>query len=1359
MKKNIGWLIRFAFILSLLLSSNCKNDGPELGGVGGSGTNTGTNSDTPILITVNGPSVPETLVADGTVTFRVSGLAPMSFYHISWNDLSEGDGTQTADILVSVTDKSFSTPMELIVQVDNGYTNAVSFFSWDVGPIEVLVEGVTATDEGTFEIWVESRPVCGDNILSRTEQCDDGNKTNGDGCSGSCIIETVCGDNIFGGNEECEDGNLVNGDGCNDICQIEACGNARLDFDEECDDGNLTDNDGCSFLCVAESGSTCGNSILEPSENCDDGNLTDNDGCSSLCTIETVPSDSLSGMGNTTTSSDYLFTVDIPIGTTEVSIASLWLAGNFWLSNEFASVYAGDCFLGDASSDDDGAILIEDTAFRDMTIPPSCWTAGTPLVFTFRASPAVDLIPYGADWMYRYWLTLSYYNYICGNNIIEAGELCDDGNQINGDGCEATCEPGFIYVCGNGIQETPEECDDGNLTAGDGCNADCKNEICGNLVLDAGEQCDDGNTLNNDGCSSKCINETQTSMSIVLGTPVVGSLFTGFDQYNLTFDVNTNQTYVVRWDDSIEGTGAYTATVQVTVVDDLTGVNLLTRQVRGYATPFEFVSASTGTVTIIVEPSSNSLGNIGTFEIVARTPICGDGIVDSTENCDDANTTSNDGCSNTCTFEGSNALTMGAWESGQIVALTDFANYSFTATGGVTYRVQWNSQFSGDGTQTGRILVTVTGDTSGTVYLNAQSCCYDWNKTFTAPTTETVTVLVEPMSTTSTTSLGTYQIRAKAQVCGDGDLDTFVLPAETCDDGNTVNGDGCDSLCQIEKRPLTLNTWTQGVLTQNVPVEEYTLNTTIGEVYRAWWNDSGDGDGTQTGDVDLLATDDLTLTNLIIFGNSGWTTPREIVPVSNGPVTLRFETSLLTSYGTYQFMIERAACGDSIIDAGLNEDCDDGNQLNGDGCSSSCFFEPFFASFDTWYSGSILGQAVPGQVFRYSTVAGNEYRILWNDLYDGDGTQTLNAMVTATDKISGVDYFTNVNHGWSNPITIVAGNTGDMDVVVRPITGAGTYEVNVAIPVCGDGYLDTAEQCDDGNTANGDWCTSLCISSPVCGDSFVDLRETCDDGNTVNNDGCSSLCLTETVCGNGVLNWNEQCDDNNTANGDGCSSLCMIESVCGDTVIEGAEQCDDGNTNIGDGCDATCIIETVCGDGIVNGAEECDDDNTFKNDICDNTCLMKVMPTCGNKIVEAGETCDDGNTAAGDGCNAACQNEGLSVQYKTAAGRTVGKTSIITFDIPAGTNKVSIDSLWIAGDFRLSSDTASVTANGCFLGDISVNQGTGVLVRDTLFDSTVIGDSCWTAGQPLSIVFVPTVGVNTNYSGYMYRYEVTLITE
>ena len=64
-------------------------------------------------------------------------------------------------------------------------------------------------------------------------------------------------------------------------------------------------------------------------------------------------------------------------------------------------------------------------------------------------------------------------------------------------------------------------------------------------------------------------------------------------------------------------------------------------------------------------------------------------------------------------------------------------------------------------------------------------------------------------------------------------------------------------------------------------------------------------------------------------------------------------------------------------------------------------------------------------------------------------------------------------------------------------------------------------------------------------------------------------------CGNGTLDQAEQCDDGNTQDGDGCSSVCEVEDECGDAVLSAGEQCDDGNTISGDGCSSLCVDENT----------------------------------------------------------------------------------------------------------------------------------------------------------------------------------------
>ncbi len=71
---------------------------------------------------------------------------------------------------------------------------------------------------------------------------------------------------------------------------------------------------------------------------------------------------------------------------------------------------------------------------------------------------------------------------VCGNDTVERGEQCEDGNAAPFDGCyqcrrEPVCEDGLCEsACGDGQTYADEACDDGNNRDGDGCSADCQIE-------------------------------------------------------------------------------------------------------------------------------------------------------------------------------------------------------------------------------------------------------------------------------------------------------------------------------------------------------------------------------------------------------------------------------------------------------------------------------------------------------------------------------------------------------------------------------------------------------------------------------------------------------------------------------------------------------------------------------------------------------------------------------------------------------------------------------------------------------------------------------------------------------------------
>jgi len=171
---------------------------------------------------------------------------------------------------------------------------------------------------------------------------------------------------------------------------------------------------------------------------------------------------------------------------------------------------------------------------------------------------------------------------------------------------------------------------------------------------------------------------------------------------------------------------------------------------------------------------------------------------------------------------------------------------------------------------------------------------------------------------------------------------------------------------------------------------------------------------------------------------------------------------------------------------------------------------------------------------------------------------------------------------------------------------------------CGNGVLDGDEECD-GNSFGGARCedfgftggylscsenclvdTSRCENIRLCGDGELSPDEECDDGNTEDGDGCSSNCAVEEgwlcdgelsvcnpICGDGRVRGDEGCDDGNIEGGDGCSEVCDVEDgwqwdedngesveICGDGMLVGHEGCDDGNTEGGDGCSDGCTVET-----------------------------------------------------------------------------------------------------------------------------------------------------------------------------------------
>jgi len=210
----------------------------------------------------------------------------------------------------------------------------------------------------------------------------------------------------------------------------------------------------------------------------------------------------------------------------------------------------------------------------------------------------------------------------------------------------------------------------------------------------------------------------------------------------------------------------------------------------------------------------------------------------------------------------------------------------------------------------------------------------------------------------------------------------------------------------------------------------------------------------------------------------------------------------------------------------------------------------------------------------------------------------------------------------NNSLT-VSGYTGEAIFFASAAPPSGfQYRIRCSIvQTCGDYFLDSPEECDDG-AANSDSTVDACRTdcrSAYCGDGIVDTGETCDDGNTDDSDACSNTCTVPSSppppppgppsCGNGVIETGESCDDGNASNTDACLTDCT-DNVCGDGYVAvGPEQCDDGATCMGvDGggnligegnwCDSDgdCAVGTTCG--------------IYAGDGCDTLCAEEALYLC-----------------------------------------------------------------------------------------------------------------------------------------------------
>jgi len=1101
---------------------------------------------------------------------------------------------------------------------------------------------------------------CGNGIREGLEKCDDHNQVGADGCSADCLrIEASyacpvagqlcvrCGNGIIEAGEACDDANQLGGDGCSRACQIESdqgytcvisgtsligcakCGDGVVStaFGEVCDDLNATAGDGCSADCTQVEPSyncffpgydcvRCGDGVRQPGEECDEGSSSDAVGCDARCQVQTGYACPLAGQ---------------------------------------ACTLCGDRVVAGVESCDDGNLGNGDGCSSVCQVEQGYTCSGS-----------------------------SCLSAACGDGYRAGNEQCDDGNARSGDGCSVVCriEDGFACpagvschraLCGDSIVEGSEQCDDGASTS-PGCDASCQLQLgyqcpvagspcvtalCGNGVLEGSEQCDDGNTTAGDGCTNTTCQLELNFQCPSAGAPCVPSvcgdrLVQGREACD---DGNTTA-----------GDGC-SASCVVENLFRCSGAPSSCKPLLDFVAVRRFTVSNVSPDGLVYDPLRRSFG--GHKQVASQKPVelCLDGTVIN------PNDTSAGALGTMTRADGSTAAIGASYrqvpqpysdtlleaaydpftghslyltKQGTTVTLTDVPLCTTGACSGRYYR---------DAAHAGESLTRFQVALSGAAGAEGLTVGEDGDLYVTDGTLQRVAVFARRRD--GSLNIVVPDCALASQV----NCTTFAASPSAARGFATPTADVLDAIFTVPGERMV------GLFNQYVGAPSYTGR-------------------------DAVSNTPITSSEYFSFYQPSLGTTPPLYGRSGLPGLLFELGSVGASYTKYAQSAETASDGGAFIICPSNpseacqlfartcaSDSDCADSAPGTRCQLSAPV-PYCASKGEARDDSLSVQAsasnVPVDVLANdsrseSTCVDPRLRVI-----SINGTSTANTPVTTSEGGSAQFDASGTQVTYSAP----AGRCGYVDtfLYVADLGGGVTDSATVRILVkciCGDGALQTGEQCDLGsqNGALPAACSSNCLINALCGDGKVQPGEECDDDNTQAGDGCSPICSLETTCGDGRLEGVEECDDGNRRSGDGCSAscgepycgdgardfdnadgseqcdlglnnglpgspcsaLCTVAARCGNDIIDLGEQCDDRNVVQGDGCSPTCQFEGACGDGVLASSEQCDP--SFAGPQCAGyTCGIHCLCTnyCGDGRIGGSEQCDDGNVVGMDTCNLDC---------------------------------------------------------------------------------------------------------------------------
>ncbi|MGY4884829.1 MAG: DUF4215 domain-containing protein [Nanobdellota archaeon] len=807
------------------------------------------------------------------------------------------------------------------------------------------------------------------------------------------------------------------------------------------------------------------------------------------------------------------------------------------------------------------------------------------------------------------WSTPTVY---CGDNLCNNGETCtscpgDCGEWISADGCKGTMNCNYVDDPGTCYMTYGTYCywnDIDDLCMNKGAIADCEfvenKDLCTSAIncywsfgsvfvcTKCSTVCSYPASWNDCDCDGQC--DEYVSQDINNCGACENICPTGVHSTPICYSGECGFSCAAYWGDCTTSPGCETSLLTTSncgVCGNACGAGEVCSNDNYYETyqcdcnPTNCGTRVCGPDPTGCDPSSTACGSCPGGQTCTSagqcqtTQVCGNGMKEGTEGCDDGNTMFGDGCSSTCTVEsGWNCVTTTGTSQNPDTICTPICGNGIKQTG--------------EGCD--------DGDTS-----SGDGC------------SSTCTVESGWTCNTATPNVCT-------RLCGNG----VINSGEGCDDGDTSSGDGCSSTCTVESGWTCVGTAPSVCTKDCTPTKTSCDSDDCGSVpngcgvYLSCGGCSG-GEQCESNTCQCVSSSDVTCYNDDVYrvdscgntittskveecnkGNScydyycsGGACRADYTCGCNGDNSKCADTDLCTidtcaSDGTCDYTYRTCGtnndgccrpgctylqdndcdaptpeCGDGSINQD-SEECDCGT----DGfCSSSELGGETCSSWDSRYSGGTLGCSFCQIITTMCTEPCSLENAYWSTASTYVDSE-VDLIVTGSSNCNGksitFEVFRDVSVGFDSSVATLSSRIMSSGNVVNSWTPTETSPNN--------GYYFIAEISDGSDSLKSDALEVL--ENTGCWDGI------CGDGENCNN--CPDDC--KSCCGNGICDSNEcitcpgDCSDCEIPCGNGICESELGENCnnCADCPLCPPENCGNGNIDSGEVCDGANLGGETC---------------------------------------------------------------------------------------------------------------------------------------------------------------------------------------